>query len=191
MIKTVKVEDLKRATYNPRITLQKGDPEYDDIASSMKEFGYVEPIVWNERTGNVVGGHQRLTVLIDSGTKEVEVSVVNLSERDEKQLNLALNKIKGEWDYDKLEDILSEFTMDDIVGTGFTASDLAVMFSEEDTDETYDFSDLDFEPQTYGVSYVVTLKFKDAEAAEMWADENGYEGQVKRGTSTTVIRVDE
>jgi ParB-like chromosome segregation protein Spo0J len=62
--------------------------------------------VWNERTGNLIGGHQRLKVLKERGDGEVEVSVVDLDKTKEKALNLALNKISGDWDYPKLKDVL-------------------------------------------------------------------------------------
>ncbi|MFC1285888.1 hypothetical protein ABE057_06230 [Bacillus paralicheniformis] len=69
----------------------------------MKRFGAVEPLVWNERTGNLVGGHQRFKILVEEKTKSLLVSVVNLDEAEEKALNLALNKISGDWDDYKLE----------------------------------------------------------------------------------------
>ena len=94
-IKRVPITRLNPAAYNPRKDLQPGDPEYQKLARSMTKFGCVEPIIWNERTGNVVGGHQRLKVLIAAGETELDVSVVNLSAEDEKALNLALNKIAG------------------------------------------------------------------------------------------------
>ena len=75
---------------------------------SIQEFGYVEPIIWNERTGTVVGGHQRLKVLIEQGIEEIECVIVNLEEKDEKILNVLLNKAKGRWDIEKLSDILQE-----------------------------------------------------------------------------------
>ena len=59
-IKTLKATELKAAEYNPRKDLQPEDAEYKKLRRSIEEFGYVEPIIWNERTGNVVGGHQRL-----------------------------------------------------------------------------------------------------------------------------------
>ena len=81
-IRKVKVSDLRPAEYNPRQDLKPGDREYEKIARSIDEFGYVEPIVWNETTGNIVGGHQRLKILIERGETEVEVSVVRLNEHD-------------------------------------------------------------------------------------------------------------
>lgn len=62
-IREVPVEKLNPAAYNPRKDLKPGDPEYEKLKRSLDTFGCVEPIVWNERTGNVVGGHQRLKVL--------------------------------------------------------------------------------------------------------------------------------
>lgn len=107
-IRKVKVKNLRPADYNPRQDLQPGDREYDKIANSMDEFGYIDPIVWNERTGNIVDGHQRIKMLPSDPEAEIYVSVVNLSERDEKILNVALDKIKGRWDHGKLKDVLTE-----------------------------------------------------------------------------------
>ena len=112
-IKRVKIGDLNPASYNPRIDLQPGDLEYEKLRMSIEEFDCVEPLVWNKRTGNLVGGHQRLKILIARGDKEVEVSVVNLDEAKEKALNLALNKIQGDWDFPKLADVLMELDTGD------------------------------------------------------------------------------
>ena len=72
--------DLIPADYNPRKDLKPGDPEYDKLKRSMEQFGYVEPVIWNKATGRVVGGHQRLKVLMDMGVTEVECVVVELDE---------------------------------------------------------------------------------------------------------------
>ena len=105
-IETVKIDKINPARYNPRKDLQPGDIEYDRLKKSVLEFDMVEPLVWNEQTGNLVGGHQRLKILKELGHTEVEVSVVNLAEAKEKALNIALNKIQGEWDMPKLKDLL-------------------------------------------------------------------------------------
>lgn len=107
-IKTLKATELKAAAYNPRKDLQPEDAEYQKLRRSIEEFGYVEPIIWNERTGNVVGGHQRLKVLLEQGAEEIECVVVDLEEKDEKILNVLLNKVKGRWDIGKLADLLQE-----------------------------------------------------------------------------------
>lgn len=187
MIENVNVEKLKQAEYNARVKLEKGSPEYEAILKSIKEYGYVEPIVWNKKTGNVVGGHQRLQVLKDLGKTKIQVSVVELSLKDEKQLSLALNKIKGKWDYEKLKDVLKSINTNDIIKTGFTADEVAVMLEEDDIGEI-DFGDWEFEP--ISENYILTLKFKNYETAKEWAEKNGYNNQVKEGTNTTVIRIE-
>lgn len=107
-IRTLKAAQLKPAEYNPRRDLQPEDAEYKKLRRSIEEFGYVEPIIWNERTGRIVGGHQRLKVLLEKGEDDIEAVVVDLDERDEKILNVLLNKVKGRWDIGKLTDLLQE-----------------------------------------------------------------------------------
>ena len=107
-IKTLKVKDLSPADYNPRKNLQAEDSEYKKLKRSMEEFGYVEPIIWNEKTGNIVGGHQRFKILKEQGIEDIECVIVNLDEKDEKILNVVLNKVKDRWDIGKLTDLLQE-----------------------------------------------------------------------------------
>ncbi len=113
-----KVSDLKLAPYNPRKISKK---EFEKLKRSITEFGYVEPLVWNRRTGNVVGGNQRLKVLKELGIGETYVVEVDLSLEEEKALNIALNKISGEWDFESLEELLKSLdNIDfDITLTGF------------------------------------------------------------------------
>jgi len=126
IIRKIPIDQINPTAYNPRKDLQPGDPEYEKLKRSMQEFGYVEPIVWNKRTGNVVGGHQRLKVLLDLGMQEVDCVVVDLDETKEKALNLALNKIQGDWDYLKLKDILQELDTGelDLELTGFDMGEI-------------------------------------------------------------------
>ena len=122
-IEKVHIEKINPAAYNPRLDLQPGDKEYEKLKKSIDTFGYVEPLVWNSRTGNLVGGHQRLKILIEQGQTEVEVSVVDLDDAKEKALNLALNKIQGDWDRDKLGHLLDELTKLEGFDTGLTGFD--------------------------------------------------------------------
>ncbi len=117
-IKKVLVKDLKYAPYNPR---KISDEMLNKLKQSIEEFGYVEPIVVNKRTRHVVGGNQRLKALEDLGIEEVEAVFVDLDDAREKALNVALNKITGEWDYPKLKDLLEELDTGeiDIELTGF------------------------------------------------------------------------
>ncbi|BFH69880.1 hypothetical protein J27TS7_26210 [Paenibacillus dendritiformis] len=66
------------AACKPRVDLQLDNPEYQKLRRSIEEFGCVEPNVWNDRTGNMVGGHKRFKILgNEQGRTEVEVSVVH------------------------------------------------------------------------------------------------------------------
>lgn len=114
------------AKYNPRRRLKPDDKAYQDIRRSLEHFGLVDPLVWNKRSGNLVGGHQRYQVLQDLGVKRVRVRVVDLAPREERALNVALNRITGEWDFPKLTELLVDLDAGDldVALTGFDAGDL-------------------------------------------------------------------
>lgn len=112
-IQKIKIESLKPAEYNPRKDLKPEDEEYQKIKKSITEFGYVAPVIVNSNM-TVIGGHQRLKVLKELGYTEVECVVVDLDQEKEKALNIALNKISGDWDNDKLEELLAELKQTDI-----------------------------------------------------------------------------
>lgn len=199
MVQEIRIEQINPAPYNPRVQLEPGMAEWDKLKENIKREGLVEPLVWNQRTGNLVGGHQRLAIIKELGWETVPCSVVDLDEYDEKILNMALNKIKGRWDYDKLEELLSEFDRDIAERSGFAAEEIATILAnnddllDDDDEDYYDWDDLDDEEEAtiVGGSYVVTLVFASRELAAMWAENEGYEKQVKDGSSTTVIRVEE
>lgn len=129
-IRRVSINLLNPSTYNPRKDLKPSDPEYHKLSRSMEQYGYIEPIVWNERTGNIVGGHQRFKILLESGVQEIDVSVVNLSPTDEKALNIALNKISGDWDYECLNAILQDLSQEfDATLTGFDSAEIDHLLS--------------------------------------------------------------
>ena len=139
-IKTIPLTKINPAVYNPRLDLKPGDLDYEKIRKSIEEFDLVEPLVWNKRTRNLVGGHQRLKILKERGDKTVEVSVVDLDAQKEKALNLALNKIQGDWDYPRLKDLLEELDIGDmdIDITGFDEKEieeLMTQFHVEDIEE--------------------------------------------------------
>ena len=124
--------DLLPADYNPRKDLKPGDAEYEKLKRSIEQFGYVEPVIWNKTTGRVVGGHQRLKVLIDMGMTEVDCVVVELSEEKEKALNVALNKISGDWDKDKLALLIADLQGADfdVSLTGFEPAEIDALFKD-------------------------------------------------------------
>lgn len=124
----IKVSQIKPAAYNPRLDLKPGDKAYEDLKRSIAKFGDVEPIVWNKRTGNLVGGHQRFKILVNEmGHKTVDAVTVDLSSNDEKALNLALNKIGGDWEPGALKALLEELeaAQYDLSLTGFGTEELA------------------------------------------------------------------
>ncbi len=133
LIEKKNTAELLPADYNPRKDLKPGDKEYEKLKRSFEQFGYVEPVIWNKTTGRVVGGHQRLKVLIDMGMTEVDCVVVELSEEKEKTLNIALNKITGEWDNDKLALLIADLqgTDFDVSLTGFEPAELEALFRED------------------------------------------------------------
>lgn len=124
--------DLLPADYNPRKDLKPGDAEYEKLKRSIEQFGYVEPVIWNQTTGRVVGGHQRLKVLMDMGMTEVDCVVVAMDEDKEKALNIALNKISGDWDKDKLALLIADLQGADfdVSLTGFEPAEIDDLFKD-------------------------------------------------------------
>ena len=125
-IQRIAIEKLNPAPYNPRKDLKPGDPEYEKLKRSIDRWDMVEPLVWNEKTGHLVGGHQRLKILKARGDTETEVSVVSLTADDEAALNIALNNIEGAWDLTKLSEVLTGLDANgyDLTLTGFDIQEL-------------------------------------------------------------------
>lgn len=136
-IQRIKTNILNPAGYNPRKDLKPGDVEYEKLKRSIEEFGYVEPVIWNKSTGNVVGGHQRLKILHQMGFEEVDCVMVDLDEQKEKALNIALNKISGEWDNEKLALLISDLNDSafDISLTGFDTAEIDELFKDKINDK--------------------------------------------------------
>ncbi len=147
-IEKLKTELLLPADYNPRKNLKPGDAEYEKLKRSIEQFGYVEPVIWNKTTGRVVGGHQRLKVLLDLGLTEVECVVIEMDEEKEKALNIALNKISGDWDKDKLALLIADLQGADfdVSLTGFEPAELDALFKDSLKDGVHD-DDFDVEAE--------------------------------------------
>lgn len=177
-----RIADMNRAAYNPRVDLQPEDEEYQAIERSLKRHGLVQPIVWNRRTNTVVSGHQRLTVLEAQGETEVTVSVVDLDDIQEKELNVALNKITGEWDDDKLSVILNELG-EEATDTGFALPEIDVLRDELksyfDDVTAPDEEESTEEPEE---SFLLSLTF-DA------ADEKPLKAYIKEHSEDAVVRI--
>ena len=132
----MKLSELHPAEYNPRVELKSGMEEYEKLKQSILEFGFVDPPIFNKRTGNLVGGHQRVSVAKDLGIGEIEVSIVDLPIEKEKALNIALNKISGQWDEDKLVELLEELNTDELPLTGFNQEELDELLADMNKFET-------------------------------------------------------
>ena len=132
-IKTVEINSLRPASYNPRIQLKPGDPEFEKLKKSIQEFGHVYPVIVNKDM-TIVGGHQTVSVLKALGNKTVEVNIVDLTKAKEKILNVALNKISGEWDFEKLADLMKGLKDDDIdISTmGFDEGEINKIFKDQE-----------------------------------------------------------
>ncbi|WP_447983796.1 site-specific DNA-methyltransferase [Nitrospira sp. Nam74] len=136
-VQMVPIEQINPVAYNPRKDLQPGDAEYEALKRSILTFGYVEPLVWNARTGNLVGGHQRLKVLKSLGYTAAHCTVVDVDLSTEKAMNVALNKISGEWDVPKLKELLTDLTGTgyDVTVTGFGSQELKDLLRWQTDDE--------------------------------------------------------
>lgn len=179
-IETLEITKINPAPYNPRKNLQPGDSEYEKLKKSIKEFGFVEPLIWNKRTGNLIGGHQRLKILSELGVKNVEVSIVDLGIIKEKALNVALNKIQGEWDFPKLKDLLEEFDVGefDIEITGFgdrEIEDLMTQFHPTEADLPTLLPPPDFEGLDMRGDYLL-LACNEETKRSFWLEKLGIEG---------------
>lgn len=138
LIQKIPIKKINPAPYNPRKNLKPDDSEYQKLLRSIDEFGYIDPLIWNKKTGNLVGGHQRFKILLSKGLKEIDVSVVELPIEKEKLLNIALNKISGEWDRDKLAHLLDDIPEIDLELTGFDLSEAENLIADilgPDTEE--------------------------------------------------------
>jgi ParB-like chromosome segregation protein Spo0J len=163
-INKVDINTLNAAKYNPRKDLQPSDPEYVKLKNSIEHFGYVDPVIVNKRNNTVVGGHQRLKVLLDLGYKDIDVVYVDLDETDEKALNIALNKISGDWDAEKLEDILRDICIDenyDIELTGFTLDEVEKLFDGSLEEAVKDLEDTDKESEQKDKKKAIYIKIGD------------------------------
>ncbi|MCA9039672.1 MAG: ParB N-terminal domain-containing protein [Planctomycetaceae bacterium] len=156
------IAKLKPAPYNPRIPLKPGTPEYQRLERSLTEFNLVQPIVWNEQTGHIVSGHQRVEILKNRGTQDVPVLVVSLSPEREKALNITLNnrQVGSDWDQDLLASLISEL----VELPDFDAT--LTGFDERDFNDFFFIPDPNFEPEREEehLNVVVTIEIP----AEVW-----------------------
>jgi hypothetical protein len=143
--KEIAIGKLRKAEYNPRMISKE---QFEALVKSIREFGFVQPIVVNKRSDGslvVVGGHQRLEAAKRIGMKQVPTILVGVPEEKEKLLNLALNRITGEWNKEILAPIVKELNMNksiDLSVAGFYPEEvdrLMAKMSKEGKPTTRDF----------------------------------------------------
>ena len=158
-IEKVKIHDLNPAEYNPRKMTLK---QYEDLKNSLEKFGCVDPININS-DNTIVGGHQRVRIMVELGATQVPVVRVNLSKEDEKELNVRLNKNTGEFDFDIMAD---NFDIEDLLEWGFKHIDLGLNIDKIEEDK----------PTT------ITIKEKDIKLANKLYEDlkaQGYKVSIK------------
>lgn len=186
--KSLKLSEIKAAEYNPRRNLTPADEEYQKLKRSIETFGFVEPLIVNERTMTLVGGHQRFKILRDLGTTQTEAVIVNLTPNDEKILNVALNKIESGWDIEKLQTLFNELKGEDLTVTGF---------SKAETDNLCgDLNEIIAEPpksqpaaqneQPKDDRFKIYVSFKNQDAALDWLEAHGFKGTFNRGRTIII-----
>lgn len=168
-VETINRADIKNAEYNPRIMDKEAKKR---LKKGLQEHGLVSAITWNKRTGNLVGGHQRLEqldALERNKNYSLDVCVIDVDEAEEAVLNVQLNNpsMQGEWDLDKLAGITEEFDIG-FEEMGFTKLDIDFMY---DGDERFTER---FEPPEKQEATDALEKIKDfrKESREKYADNN-------------------
>ena len=151
----MKTAELIEAPYNPRIMPEE---MLKKLKKSIEKFGYVEPLVVNKKNNHVIGGNQRLKVLRELGVDEVEVVLVDLDDRNEKALNLALNRITGDWDYGILSELLKDLEPVQLELTGFDEREIEAIIGGFHASE--EMADIEEEGELPKLEDVVVIKVR-------------------------------
>jgi DNA modification methylase len=104
-ISEVAIDELKADPANPR---RISDAELEALTRSLREFGLVDPIIARASDRTVIGGHQRLLAARRLGLKRVPVIYLDVSKEKAQLLNVALNKISGDFDQELLARLLAD-----------------------------------------------------------------------------------
>lgn len=162
-VQEIEISKLKPAKYNPR---KISEEELKKLVKSINEYGFVEPIVVNKDM-TVIGGHQRLKALEYLEEKTAPCTLVDLTKTQEKALNIALNKISGEFDIPMLKELLTElddgeFDMD---LTGFGEEELEKLLNDSHLDEKEEE-----EPAEVNSGYIIqyNIIFNDESEQDKW-----------------------
>lgn len=180
---TIKRSQIKFADYNPRV-IDEGNQK--KLVKAIRENGLIEPLVWNKRTGVLVGGHQRLTAADKIYRKkdyEVPVAIIDVDEKTEKKLNVQLNNpsMQGDWDLGILADLSQDVSFEDM---GFDKADIDFMYDGEIDFEGNIVDDPQTKRDTKFDEEVEDEKDRLASLAEFAATKNSFR---RNENSSTVI----
>lgn len=198
--KLLRLSAINPAPYNPRKPLKQGDREWDALNNSIDKFGLVEPLIVNKRTNNLVGGHQRYNVLRSKGVTEAECVIVDVDDQQERLLNIALNKIEGDWDYEKLDELFQTMNENDIIFSGFSEDEVGDLFgtsepefgeeSEGWDEHTTGTPEAEDKPATgENEGFTVYLSFPTRAAATGWLLQRNLEAEFEETRNVTVNMV--
>jgi len=161
IIEKKQIDDLIPAPYNPRQSTAKQEKH---LKESLEKFGMVEPIIFNKKTGYIVGGHFRVRELKKLGIKEIECVIVDLNEADEKELNIRLNANTGSWDWDTLA---NDWEVVDLEAWGLEIPFYDEEVKEEQSKEDEEFKTLELNFNAFDYNNVITrLKQIDSKSLE-------------------------
>jgi len=146
IIEKIDPAKLVGADYNPR---EIEPHQLEALKRSIDRWGFVEPVIVNKRTGLIVGGHQRTKAAIELAVEEVPVTYVDLDDDAEKALNIALNKIAGDWDEQKLSDLLADLEKggQDLEDLGFESGEIDELLKDLEGESAQLEGDLDEIPE--------------------------------------------
>lgn len=127
------ISELSPAEYNPR---EISPHDFEALKRSLREFGFVDPVICRMANKAIIGGHKRVEAAIALGIKKVPVILTDVTEEQAKILNLALNRISGEWDKEKLKALFVDLNnlQLDLSLTGFNPEEISQLldFTKED-----------------------------------------------------------
>ena len=189
-LEIVNINDLISPDYNPRrIT----DKDKEKLKQSITEYDYIEPIIVNDVNNHIIGGNQRYNALKELGYTEIEVVYIHEPDMSrEKALNVALNKIHGDWDTMKLEDLLNDINFETLNLTGFDDYELELFRNDElnvsdllsGEDEDYGLPDdyMDVTGHVANKNFVLSIAFPSKEDCNRFVEYFGCEKTMKRDT---------
>ncbi|MCX5698980.1 MAG: DNA methyltransferase [Candidatus Omnitrophica bacterium] len=158
-IEQILLDDYVDSPDNPRIMFKKGDPAFESLSQSIDEFDYLQPLIVNNRTGQIISGHLRKRVLKSKGIDKAEAVIVDFDTIKQRSAVIAFNKISGSWDFGKLASVLDELSKIpdfDVNVTGFNTTEIGQIFDRYL--EPKDADDYDFQSTLDNIVEPVTQK---------------------------------